>query len=131
VNPIKWLVEQFGSKKLIAALCAVAAALVVPDINRSLGVSLDSGAVATQLAVVVGPLVLYILAQWHIDVTTGGKTTTAYQLTQTAATAAAAALPANTIAAQVASAVVAALRDPEAGPLAPPAVPPAAPPTKP
>lgn len=122
-----WLIRQFGSKKLTALVATILAGILVPVLNQSLKLNLDTGTVQAALAAIVGAFIAYVAAQAHVDASTGGQTTTAYQLTQAAAVAAASALPPHTIGAQVAAAVVAELRKAEATVAIPVVVPPTAP----
>jgi hypothetical protein len=107
---MSWLIRSFGSKKLVAALAAVLAVFGVL-LARKLGLQLEAENVTTVLVAILTPLVGYLMAQWHVDVKTDGKTTTAYQLTLAAAQAAATALPTKTVGAELARAIVQAFKD--------------------
>jgi hypothetical protein len=89
----------------VAALAAIIAILAVPVLNAKLGLNLTSDTVTTVIISVLTPAVGYIIAQWHIDVTTKGATTTASIVAQKLAQAAAAALPSQTLVAKLVKAV--------------------------
>jgi heterodisulfide reductase subunit A-like polyferredoxin len=102
---MQWLIQQFGSKKLLAAVAAILAILAVPILNSKLGLNLTEDQVTKVILSVLSPALLYVLAQWHIDVSTKGATTTAAVVAQRLAQAAAAALPAQTLVAKIAKAL--------------------------
>ncbi len=74
---MSWLVQQFGSKKLVAAFLALVAGIVAPVLHAHFGMNVDAASLAVTLGATVGPFLLYILAQWHVDIATNGATTTA------------------------------------------------------
>ena len=124
---MSWILRTFGSKKLVAVVAGVIATLVVPVLNAKLGLSLDPGTLATMLAGILGTVLAFVVGQTVVDVSTGGKTTTAYQLTQAAAAALAASLPVQTIGQHVAKVVADSLAVVSDAPAAPaPAVTPTA-----
>lgn len=69
-----FIVKFFGSKRLAAAVGTIVAVLLVPLVNAKLHLSLDP----TQVGEVVGAVALagitFIGSQWHLDVSTGGDT---------------------------------------------------------
>jgi uncharacterized protein (DUF2062 family) len=100
-----WLIQQFGSKKLVAMIAAILAILAVPILNSKLGLNLTANEITTVIVSVLTPALGYIIAQWHIDVKTNGATTTASIVAQKLAQAAGAALPEQTLGAKIAKAI--------------------------
>lgn len=118
---LRSLVEGLGSKRLTAITAGALAVLCIPLLNKKFGLALEPAEFNTLVGSVLGPVFIYVLSQWHIDVSTSGQTTTAVYLLQKLAHEAALALPPQTIAAKIASAVDKATDDvPPPGPAAPP-----------
>jgi hypothetical protein len=80
-----FIAKFFGSKRLAAAVGTIVAVLLVPVINAKLHLALDP----TQVGEVVGAVVLagvtFIGSQWHLDVSTGGDTSSSALLKAIAA----------------------------------------------
>lgn len=79
-----FLLKLFGSKKLIAAVTGVVALVLVPVLNSKLGLHLDPIALGGSLAGIVGVVFAYIAAQYKIDISSGGETTTSALLARIA-----------------------------------------------
>ena len=107
---IAWLVKQFGSKKL-TALVAGLLLLVLSAIASHLGIHVEPTVLQTFDYSVAGTVVTYVLAQAHVDASTGGATTTAATIAREGALELAKLLPSQTVGAQVARVVADALAD--------------------
>lgn len=69
-----FIVKFFGSKRLAATVGTIAALLLVPVLNSKLGLSLDASQVGEVLGAVVLAGLTFVGSQWHLDVSTGGAT---------------------------------------------------------
>ena len=108
---MSWLVNLFGSKKLLAVIGSVIATLFVPILNAKLHLGLDASGVAISIASVLAPVLAFIAAQWHIDIKTDGATTTAAVLLKQGAQVVADLAPDGTVLDSIAKAVADALKD--------------------
>jgi hypothetical protein len=108
---MSWLINLFGSKKLVAVVGGVLATLLVPILNAKLGLGLDAASVSVSIGAVLTAVLSYVAAQWHIDIKTNGATTTASVLLKKAAEVVADIAPDGTPLDAVAKAVAEALKD--------------------
>ena len=100
-----FLLRLFGSKKLIAAVTGIVALVIVPVLNAKLGLGLDPIEVGGTLAGVAGVVFAFVVAQYKIDISTNGDTTTAKMLERIAA-GASGPVPASVVAALSLAAVL-------------------------
>lgn len=108
-NVFRAVVEGLGSKRLTAMVAGVLAVFLAPVARKYL--ALEQGDLIPMLAGVIGLVVSFLFSQWHLDVKTGGTTSTSSLLAMKLAQAAEKSLPDGTKADAIAKAIVAALQE--------------------
>jgi hypothetical protein len=70
----KLIFALFASKKFVATATGALAALLVPVLNKKLGLDLTPTELGASLGTVASIVVAFVLAQTHSDIKTGGAT---------------------------------------------------------
>jgi hypothetical protein len=114
-------VEGLGSKTLAAIFAAIVSAVLAPILLSKFGVD---PALTFDVLVGIGTLItLFLFRQWHLDASTGGKTSTQYLMTLKALQAAEVALPDGTTLDTIVKQVIKSMQDASATKGEPPPAP--------
>jgi lysylphosphatidylglycerol synthetase-like protein (DUF2156 family) len=109
-NFIRSIVEGLGSKTLAAVLAAVMAVFLLPLTNKYLAF-VPQADIVSLCSLIIGIVLAFVFKQWHLDVTTGGQTSTQALMLNKLAKQLAAATKENTRLNDIAKAVDAAIPD--------------------